>query len=296
MDAYPVTLVDPEWILEPEDMGTKRKFWFRKPAESGEDWLFKYPRPGTGEHWAEKIVAEVAHALGIEHATVELAELRGERGSCAKSFIHGDFELVHGNQVLEWTVAGYDSHRRFGQSDHSFVNIRDALQRIFVDKGASERHQTAFAGFLVLDALVGNTDRHHENWGILRRRDGDRWVGILAPTFDHASSLGRELLDERRMRTLRGGDVEQYSARGRGGVYWDMDTRYGPSPLELVRRARAERPDHFRPALERAANLRDARVREIVERVPAKWMSLAARGFAVALILTNRDRLLEMLS
>lgn len=48
----------------------------------------------------------------------------------------------------------------------------------------------------MLDAVIGNTDRHHENWGILRKRVGDRWQGMVAPTFDHASSLGRELRDE----------------------------------------------------------------------------------------------------
>ena len=30
---------------------------------------------------------------------------------------------------------------------------------------------TMLAGYLVLDALVLNTDRHHENWGVLRRVD-----------------------------------------------------------------------------------------------------------------------------
>lgn len=43
--------------------------------------------------------------------------------------------------------------------------------------------------------MIGNVDRHHENWGILRKRVDGEWYGRLAPTFDHASSLGRELVD-----------------------------------------------------------------------------------------------------
>ena len=69
-DSYPIIQVEPEWVLEPEDMGTKEKFWYRNPGDGGREWLFKNPRENTGEHWAEKIAAEVANVLGIPHATV----------------------------------------------------------------------------------------------------------------------------------------------------------------------------------------------------------------------------------
>ena len=71
---------------------------------------------------------------------------------------------------------------------------------------------------MVLDAVIGNTDRHHESWGFLRRQVGGQWKGRLAPTFDRASSLGRELLDERRLLLLEEKRVGWYSAKGRGGI------------------------------------------------------------------------------
>lgn len=43
----------------------------------------------------------------------------------------------------------------------------------------------------MLDALVANLDRHHENWGIVVDPSG-LLPTELAPTFDHASSLGDE--------------------------------------------------------------------------------------------------------
>ena len=55
-DSYPIIQVDPEWVLEDEDMGTKEKFWYRKPGDGENKWLFKHPRSNTGEHWAEKRV------------------------------------------------------------------------------------------------------------------------------------------------------------------------------------------------------------------------------------------------
>lgn len=77
--SYPIVVVQPDWRIAAEEMGSKRKFWYRNP-ESDTDWLFKFPQVNTGQHWAEKIAAEVASHLGILHAKVELAVFRGTLG------------------------------------------------------------------------------------------------------------------------------------------------------------------------------------------------------------------------
>ena len=56
-DLYPIVEVERESVRESEDMGSKDKFWYLQDAGY---WLFKHPRCNTGEHWAEKIAAEVA--------------------------------------------------------------------------------------------------------------------------------------------------------------------------------------------------------------------------------------------
>ena len=297
-DSYPIIEVHEDWILEEEDLGTKEKFWYRRPGEHGKDWLFKMPRQDTGEHWAEKIAAEVATLLGVAHASVELAVLRDgsqeRRGSVSESFVSANQELWHGNQIMEWAVAEYDPSIRRGQSDHSLENIWDSFGRVFVEPGGAREARVAFAGYLVLDAVIGNTDRHHENWGLLIHRVGDRRRGRLAPSFDHASSLGRELLDTRRAMLLQENRVGWYSKRGRGGIYWGRHKQVGASPIGLVRRAAEDYPAYFAAFPARLARLRSPLVREIVDRVPADWMSDRAREFAVHLVADNRRRLLEV--
>ena len=293
-DSYPIIQVDPEWVLDDEDMGTKEKFWYRETGDGENDWLFKHPRSNTGEHWAEKLAAEVARVLGIPHATVELAEFEGKPGSVSQSFVSDEQELVHGNQIMEWTVAEYDPSIRFGQSDHSFENIWNSFERVFEERRAAEKNRRLFAGYMVLDAVIGNTDRHHENWGLLRRQEEGQWEGGLAPTFDHASSLGRELLDERRLLLLEENRVGGYSAKGRGGIYWGQDVRRNPNPVDLVRRAVEVHLSYFEAALELVERLRDSLLTELVERVPGDWMSPLERAFAIKLMACNRDRLLEV--
>lgn len=292
-DPYRIVEVKPEWAIDREDMGTKTKFWYRDP--DGEvEWLFKYPRPITGEHWSEKIAAEVASVIGVRHAKVELAEFEGERGSTTESFARGGRALYHGNQMLKWIVRGYEPKRRFRQSQHTLANIFEGMDRVFVRPEAASRAKRTLAEYAVLDALIGNTDRHHENWGLLRRREEDGLKGFVAPSFDHATSLGRELLDERRDRFLAENRVGGYAEKGRGAIYWSEDERRGPSPLELVRRAARDYPDLFRPAVLKLTEIDKNVFSQIVARTPSAWMTSSAREFAVKLLCYNYEQLKEM--
>lgn len=293
-DFYSIIEVREDWLLSPEEreeaMGSKAKFWYRPEGESTR-WLFKHPRGNSGEHWAEKIAESVASLLNIPHARVELAVFNGNRGSVTESFVDGELELYVGNQILEAVMQNYDPEMRFGQSDHTLENIWLALDHVF---GGTEETKLQFAEYLVLDGIVGNTDRHHENWGIVRRRTEEGQIAFLAPSFDHASSLGRELEDERRAMLLTDNRVGQYSERGHGGVYWSQDNRRGPSPVALVELAADRYPELFRPALAKLDNLSDSSLREVVERTPENWMSPAARQFAITLMRYNLGKIREI--
>lgn len=290
---YAVRELQPEWVLGTEAMGSKDKFWFR----SGDDpeWLFKFPQPGTGQHWSEKIAAEVAEALDILHARVELAVFQEQRGSATESFAREGRELYHGNQIMAGHVLNYKPDKKFGQSAHTLENIFLALERAFASPDGARRAKERMAQYLVLDALIGNTDRHHENWGILRKRTEGGWHGMLAPTFDHASSLGRELVDDSagkcRRRLLAEDRLAQYAEKASGAIFWRADDRHGISPLELVRRASRLYLGLFGPALKDLGKLDRGLLRQIVERVPADWMSERAQEFAVELMCYTLEQL-----
>jgi hypothetical protein len=120
---------------------------------------------------------------------------------------------------------------------------------------------------------------------------GQRWQGLVAPTYDHASSLGRELLDEgegkSRKQILAQKRIGNYSEKAPGAIYWDRRDRRGLSPLELIRRAAPLHPDLFNSGLGKVAKLKPSMLEGIVERVPREWMTTVAREFAVALMCYN---------
>lgn len=185
----------------------------------------------------------------MPHAKVELATLNGDRGSVSESFLQDDQILIHGNQILDTTLDKYDHEMRFHQSNHTLENIFIAIETIFPNEYHVLDAKIRMGSYLVLDALIGNTDRHHENWGILCNRAGGDLGISLAPSYDHASALGRELMDQHRIRLLASNSVGKCSGRGRGPVYWSTAEQRAPSPLELVRRAVDRYLDVFGPSL-----------------------------------------------
>lgn len=73
----PIINIPLEAREDTEQLGSKPKFGVLLDDRR---WLFKEARANTGEDWAEKAAAEVAKAIGINAASVELADYGGRRG------------------------------------------------------------------------------------------------------------------------------------------------------------------------------------------------------------------------
>jgi hypothetical protein len=147
-----------------------------------------------------------------------------------------------------------------------------------------------FVGYLMLDAWIGNTDRHHENWGLLWHADEEPRRLVLAPSFDHASSLGRELTDEARMRAgnpSQGTPAERYGRRARSAFYPGDGIARAISPSVAFQLAATSRPLAGRAWLDRLLHMPREAVREVVEAVPESLMSPIAKDFACALLEYN---------
>ncbi len=151
-----------------------------------------------------------------------------------------------------------------------------------------------FAGYLLLDALVGNQDRHHENWGLLISPGQSVTV---APTFDHASSLGRNESDERREARLntmdKGYSVEAYAARAKSAFYATRSAERPLSTIEAYVEGAKSAPKAAMYWLERLADISDGAYWSILENIPDQFISNPAREFALRMLQHNARRLLE---
>lgn len=203
--------------------------------------------------------------------------------------------------MLQRRFPFYPVDAAYGAAEHTVAAVLEALERDRV-LAPAQRGEPAFAGaadwfmgYLMLDALLGNTDRHHENWAVLERDSGGVRRVELAPSYDHASSLGRELSDAERTARLRGRDgrrtVAAYASRTRSALYRTATDARPLSPVDAFAEAAARSPVVARLWRARLDGLSHADLEAIVARGPSERMSVPARDFALALMAENRSAL-----
>ncbi len=305
--TYPIIVLPPGARDTSEPMGTKEKFWFEHT--DGNRWLFKFNRQGHGDDWSERIASEMAALLGLPHGHVELATFENRPGVMCRDFTNRkQLSLVHGNELLVLLIdPKYPKEQNYKVTGHTVERVLSILNLVLAASPPgfepAESIQIAvevFAGYLLLDALIGNTDRHHENWAVMvsppnmARAAGQSPVE-LAPTFDHASCLGFNLRDEERVDRMTPGrnrTVESFADRATSKLYLVDHPEAKPlSPLAAFLEATRDRPAARRAWVQRAAGIADEQIRAIVEAVPAERMSRPAREFATILLRVNRARI-----
>jgi hypothetical protein len=74
---------------------------------------------------------------------------------------------------------------------------------------------------LAFDALIGNTDRHPDNWGLLVRL-GPAPRFTMAPAFDNGTSLAYELPEVRLPHASDQNWIDRYVARGTHHAGWSI--------------------------------------------------------------------------
>lgn len=296
---YPVWDVTAWPVAAEEAAGGDEKTWLAEPG-TGHLWLFKPVtthawRSDQGEDWAERVVAQVAAKIGVPSARVELAQRDGQPGSLSQNLCPPNWELHHGSVVLPEVVPEYrqgTSNPR-GRPGHSVPNIQRALAGLHVPPGADVPSDfeafDVFVGYLVLDALVANRDRHDDNWAVLRPVIGTD-APALAGSYDHAGSLGYNLTDAERDRHLREGTLQRWVAKG---TAWRFE--HDRKPATLVEIAAlglgAVQPVVRLTWLDRLARLDVSSITSAVRMVPG--LSDVAARFSIEVMCANRRRLLD---
>lgn len=284
-----------------EQLGTKEKFWFNFQNQPTKH-LFKFSRENTGEHWSEKVAEQLCHELGIPHATYEMATLDGRFGIITPTIIPKDCRMVMGNEVLHKdSPTHYPDSTNVRVKEHTVSRVLGVLSSDKFELPESEYDLEGlsaadlFCGYLMLDALVSNQDRHHENWAIILDNSDGRMM--LCPTYDHAASLGRELLDDERKDRLeskdRGRQIYTFVRRARSELFKLKKDKRPLKTDEAFWHAVEDRPDAKKFWINKLKELSDEKIDLIFSKIPNTVISELAREFAKQMVLENKKRLLD---
>lgn len=232
-----------------EQSGSHQSSWLIHP-QNGVRWLHKSTTLHSdgfeqGEDWAEVIATQVAYLLGVPVAKTRLCVRDGRRGSLSEEIHVQGHDLIGGHMVLEDcpTVTDYIPHlegepaedperpgvRRPG---HNLRNIREALRGSGAPPGFAGDNVVngfdVFVGYLLLDALVANRDRHEENWSQLRPQLSSV-EPQLCPSYDHSGSLG---FAERLAKLEQRRTPEALLTWAKNGTAWRFE--HARKPITLV--------------------------------------------------------------
>ncbi|SHJ23573.1 hypothetical protein SAMN05444401_2582 [Clostridium amylolyticum] len=170
----------------PFGSGASEKNWLINP-ETKQKGIFKFPKGvdtgnPTGEYWAEKLASQLAVILGIECAKVDIGTYRGRVGSMSYMILNYNEELIEGIQYITNIYKEYDQDKFIDYKTEEPYSINMILKSI--EETGLEKD---FLTIPIFDALIGNSDRHHSNWGIVKNKiNGEIRI---SPLYDNGSSL-----------------------------------------------------------------------------------------------------------
>ncbi len=208
---------------------------FLKP---GHRYIFKtskkqYQLP---QMWSEVIASHIGNLTGFKvHQSFVGVDKKTSQCGALIEFFYGypgeksPAQFVHGSEYMTRVM----SNKEKGRPHAIKPNIK-VCRRLKLDINPV----IWWASLLAFDSLIGNTDRHTDNWGLLIRRlpQLKRSIYEFAPAYDNATSLGYERADNSLNALGTYNALQAYIDKGTHDCGWDL-LEDGPTPhFDLCKR------------------------------------------------------------
>ena len=220
--------------------GRSEKQWLQ--SEKGEIGLFKYPKsnPETNEVTTEYVSEHLAHRIGeligVETALVEIGTYKGRIGCMSYCINKSNEAIIEGATFITRKHPDFDlnlmqetSSGRYYCFDH-FLEINEDTQLV-----------NRWIQMMLFDYIIGNSDRHQNNWAFLFKYADERRKDLLyrvCPLYDNGSSLC-SYVTESEVKALLGKDQNRFEAlvdrQSKSMIRIDGLNKKRPPHLEVVR-------------------------------------------------------------
>ncbi|PBP42879.1 hypothetical protein CCL11_15115 [Pseudomonas syringae] len=229
----------------------------------------KYPE----QFWAELIAYQIGLLLNIRvppaHAAFD--SMTGECGSLSEWFYApGEKVFYAAGQFFFREIRGFDRDKG---TQHNLLTAQNLNRDFMGDEQIYE-----FWSMLLFDSVIGNTDRHQENWGYLidslqnsksvARRKGEQYSLKLkfAPWFDNGTSLGYQII-ERKFDQWDATRLDNFIIKGRHHFRWAPDNLVQVGHLESMEFIGRHNPNVRSLLLKKIRQLDTTRFAEIMDRL-----------------------------
>lgn len=289
------------WEVAGEEVQGRTPHYWLRHSQFQRTWLFKPALPAgirpLGEDVTELLASHIANRLGVPAASVRLATRDESKGCLVEDLRWSNGEDHPGRVLLDSHLPGYDPDDP-GHRGYSVENIKRVLDGFDVPPGSEFPEGFAafdvFAGYLVFDALIANTDRHDRNWAVLTPPPDVDALNRLCGSYDHASCLAFNLTDEQRTQIISARKIPRFAARAHGRQFEHIPGKRRVPLVDIARNAvelAGPRTKSFwRTAVESFS------ISELEMQLESPEMTPVTKEFIVALLVENRRRLVDVLN
>lgn len=224
--------------FEYHPIGSKPKRNYICPSDTahplliaGHTYLFKVAQGWqAGQMWSEALAYQLGRgaSLTVPPSFIAFDPIANEWGALIEFFVGYPNEavpsrLIHGADLLQGRgfTAGADR-------PHNLPTNIDVCNGLGID--STTGWWTALVAF---DTLIGNTDRHTQNWGILL---DERNTARMAPVFDNGTSFGYMQVDAK-LPNFSGKKLDEFIGKGTHHMSWDLANETRTCHMDLCRNA-----------------------------------------------------------
>ncbi len=219
-------------------------------------YLFKESRSCyPWQFWMEIMAYRIGQVMGVPVPPAYVGLRNGRTpgqstyGALIEWFYGEDERYIDGMRLIAPLTANFDHKRGKPHCLQTIINhplfsprggVRDSNQRSLIDY---------WAKVLAFDTVIGNTDRHPANWGIVSPAPGDSNGTIearMSPAFDNGTAMSHEIQERNFPRFDDGGYATQYLTRrkkARHHMQWGEEDAGDMHFFDFMQRFVGEYPD-----------------------------------------------------
>ncbi len=244
--------------------------------------MFKYEREDydCSEACSEKLAYEIAKVLGYNCAKIELAVDNDNKIGVLNYYFSDRFNAPHTD-----IVAYLNKNTKERNNYYTISNIKSVLDDIDPDLFGN------FIKIMIFDALIGEQDRHEENWGITEKQGKN----FISPLYDNGDSLLREFRNIENAKKYYD-DIKDFNAyinRSQTIIYKE-DNKSKYKHFELIQYLHDNYPQYVIPEINNLKKLTDEIIEELVNKIPDELLTDEHKKYIIMYLIRRRNILLNI--
>lgn len=284
MEKYSIKLpnIDFKFLnYTPNTKGSRTKKLVINITNKERAW-FKYQGQGynVSEACSEKMSYEIAKVLGYNCAKIELAKDENNQ----IGILNYLFVDVDKNTHMD-AISYLNKQEKERPYFYTISNIKKTLDNI------DDKLFTGFIRLMVFDALIGETDRHEENWGIEITENGY----CFSPLYDNGCNLLREFRNEENALPFYNGikNFDAYIFKSKTYIYKE-DNKHRFKHFELINYLNEKYHDILTKEINNLNKLTDDIIEDIVNKVPDELLTDNHKRYIIYYLKKRRNILLSI--